>query len=84
MAAPVTTIRPRIRVTDFKRGLFMNSSFRWFEVRHTQDGVPYDSYFRAKPAAAQFKVLQNKKAKFLQNFCFDPGGCRDRIRNSSE
>ena len=40
---------------------------------------PYDSYSRVKSAGAQFKQMQNEKPEFLQNFCFDPGGSRDKI-----
>jgi len=43
---------------------------------------PYDSYSRAKPAGAQFKQMQNEKPEFLQNFCFDPGGSRDKMKKT--
>jgi hypothetical protein len=39
----------------------------------------HGSYSRAKSAGAQFKELQNGRAKFLQNFCFYPGARRGKI-----
>jgi hypothetical protein len=65
---------------DFKRGRFMMLllSFGWDEA--PADFFTYGSYSRAKPAGAQFKQLQNETSEFLQNFCFDPGVRRYKIK----
>jgi hypothetical protein len=58
----------------------MISSFRRVEVRDAaQDDLLYGPYFRAKRVPVQFKEPQKEPSEFLQNFCFYPGVCRDKM-----
>jgi hypothetical protein len=53
-------------------------------MRRKQMVSAHGSYSRAESAKAQFKPLQNDEVDFLQNFCFYPGGCRDKIGKETE
>jgi hypothetical protein len=52
-------------------------------MRRKQMVSAHGSYSRAKSAGAQFKPLQNDEGDFLQNFCFYPGVCRDKIKKAT-